>query len=38
MKDPEAGFKKLVAMKPNLLTIYNQMPQAFSLLEQGEAL
>ena len=24
-------------MKPNLLTIYTQMPQAFNLLEQGEA-
>jgi putative spermidine/putrescine transport system substrate-binding protein len=36
-KDPAAGFAKLVALKPNLLTIYTQMPQAFNLLEQGEA-
>lgn len=36
-KDPAAGFTKLVALKPNLLTIYTQMPQAFNLLEQGEA-
>ncbi len=34
---PDAGFKKLKALKPNLLTIYTQMPQAFNLLEQGEA-
>ena len=34
---PEAAFKKLKALKPNLLTIYTQMPQAFNLLEQGEA-
>lgn len=34
---PEAAFKKLRALKPNLLTIYTQMPQAFNLLEQGEA-
>jgi putative spermidine/putrescine transport system substrate-binding protein len=33
----DAGFRKLVALKPNLLTIYTQMPQAFNLLEQGEA-
>ena len=33
----EAAFKKLRALKPNLLTIYTQMPQAFNLLEQGEA-
>jgi putative spermidine/putrescine transport system substrate-binding protein len=33
----EAGFKRLKALKPNLLTIYTQMPQAFNLLEQGEA-
>ena len=37
MRDTESGFKKLVSLKPNLLTVYNQMPQAFSLLEQGEA-
>ena len=33
----DAAFKKLRALKPNLLTIYTQMPQAFNLLEQGEA-
>jgi putative spermidine/putrescine transport system substrate-binding protein len=33
----EAGFKKIKAMKPNLLTIYTQIPQALNLLEQGEA-
>lgn len=36
-KDVEAAFTKLKALKPNLLTAYSQMPQAFSLLEQGEA-
>lgn len=36
-KDIDAAFKKLVTLKPNLLTVYSQMPQAFSLLEQGEA-
>lgn len=35
--DADAGFRKLRALKPNLLTIYTQMPQAFNLLEQGEA-
>ncbi len=35
--DVDPGFRKLVALKPNLLTIYTQMPQAFNLLEQGEA-
>ena len=33
----EPGFQRLVRLKPNLLTIYTQMPQAFNLLEQGEA-
>lgn len=33
----EAAFRKLKALKPNLLTVYTQMPQAFNLLEQGEA-
>ena len=33
----DAAFKKLAALKPNLLTVYTQMPQAFNLLEQGEA-
>ncbi len=41
MKDAQyqadAAFKKLRALKPNLLTVYTQMPQAFNLLEQGEA-
>src|SRR5262249_36657606 len=37
MRDPDAGFKQLVKLKPNLLTVYTQMPQAFNLLEQGEA-
>ncbi len=36
-KDIDAAFTKLKALKPNLLTAYSQMPQAFSLLEQGEA-
>ena len=37
LKDPDAGFKHLAKLKPNLLTVYTQMPQAFNLLEQGEA-
>ena len=36
-KDVDAGFKKLEDLKPNLLTVYTQMPQAYNLLEQGEA-
>ncbi|MDQ2082923.1 ABC transporter substrate-binding protein [Xanthobacteraceae bacterium Astr-EGSB] len=36
-KDIDAAFAKLQEFKPNLLTVYSQMPQAFSLLEQGEA-
>jgi putative spermidine/putrescine transport system substrate-binding protein len=35
--DIEAGFKKIKTLKPNILTIYTQIPQAFNLLEQGEA-
>lgn len=35
--DIAAGFKKIATLKPNLLTIYTQIPQAFNLLEQGEA-
>ena len=35
-KDIDAAFKKLVTLKPNLLTAYTQMPQAYNLLEQGE--
>lgn len=34
---PEAAFKKLKALKANLLTVYTQLPQALNLLEQGEA-
>lgn len=34
---PEAAFKKMRALKPNLLTVYTQVPQALNLLEQGEA-
>lgn len=33
----EAGFNKLKSLKPNLLTIYTNAPQAINLLEQGEA-
>jgi putative spermidine/putrescine transport system substrate-binding protein len=36
-KDTAAAFAKLAKLKPNLLTVYTQMPQAFNLLEQGEA-
>ncbi|CAN7439148.1 ABC transporter substrate-binding protein [Bosea sp. LjRoot237] len=36
-KDTDAGFKKLATLKSNLLTIYTQQPQAYNLLEQGEA-
>ena len=35
--EPEAAFRKLKALKPNLLTVYTQIPQAMNLLEQGEA-
>lgn len=35
--ESEAAFTKLKALKPNLLTVYSQMTQAFNLLEQGEA-
>ena len=37
LKDAESGFQHLAKLKPNLLTVYTQMPQAFNLLEQGEA-
>ncbi len=37
LKNPEPGFEHLAKLKPNLLTVYTQMPQAFNLLEQGEA-
>ncbi|WP_284179670.1 ABC transporter substrate-binding protein [Rhabdaerophilum sp. SD176] len=36
-KDIDAAFREIKKLKPNLLTVYSQMPQAFSLLEQGEA-
>ncbi|NYZ15622.1 ABC transporter substrate-binding protein [Azospirillum sp. RWY-5-1] len=36
-RDTDAGFAKLVTLKPNLLTAYTQQPQAYNLLEQGEA-
>jgi putative spermidine/putrescine transport system substrate-binding protein len=32
----DAGFKKIKTLKPNILTIYTQIPQALTLLEQGE--
>lgn len=35
--DVDAAFKKLRLLKPNLLTIYTNAPQAINLLEQGEA-
>ena len=35
--DIDAGFKKIKTLKPNLLTVYTQIPQAFNLLETGEA-
>ena len=36
-KDIDAAFTGFRRLKPNLLTAYSQMPQAFSLMEQGEA-
>ena len=35
--DIDSGFAKMKELKPNLLTIYNNAPQALSLLQQGEA-
>jgi putative spermidine/putrescine transport system substrate-binding protein len=35
--DVDAGFKKLATLKPNLLNVYIDAPQAINLLEQGEA-
>ena len=32
----DAAFAKLEELKPNLLTVYSPMSQAFNLLEQGE--
>ncbi|MGF1658271.1 MAG: extracellular solute-binding protein [Rubrimonas sp.] len=34
--ETDAAFEKLAALKPNLLTTYSVMSQAFNLLEQGE--
>jgi len=34
----DAGFKKLKTLKPKLLNVYTDAPQAINLLEQGEAL
>ena len=33
----DAAFKKLKSLKPNLLNVYTNAPQAMNLLEQGEA-
>lgn len=35
--DVDAGFRKLAALKPALLNVYTDAPQAINLLEQGEA-
>jgi putative spermidine/putrescine transport system substrate-binding protein len=35
--DVESGFKKLAELKPNVLTVYTNQPQAENLLESGEA-
>ncbi|MGG5822859.1 ABC transporter substrate-binding protein [Falsiroseomonas sp. HW251] len=35
--DADAAFRKLATLKPNLLTIYTNQPQAQNLLESGEA-
>lgn len=35
--DVDAAFKQLALLKPNLLTIYTNQPQAENLLESGEA-
>ena len=32
----DAAFKKIKTLKPNLLTVYTQIPQALNLLETGE--
>lgn len=32
----DAAFEKLAELKPNVLTVYSVMSQAFNLLEQGE--
>ncbi len=36
-KEVDAAFKKLAELKPNLLTVYTNLPQTANLLEQGEA-
>lgn len=36
-REVEPGFRRLATLKPNLLTVYTQQPQAYNLLEQGEA-
>ena len=33
----DAAFKKLKALKPNIMNLYEQVPQAAVLVEQGEA-
>lgn len=33
----DAGFRKLRSLKPNVLTVYTNQPQAENLLESGEA-
>lgn len=33
----DAAFRKLKSLKPNLLSVYTNAPQAINLLEQGEA-
>jgi len=33
----DAAFKKMKTLKPNLLNVYTNAPQAINLLEQGEA-
>ena len=33
----DAAFKKLKSLKPNLLNVYTNAPQAINLMEQGEA-
>ncbi len=35
--DMDPGFKKMAALKPNVLTVYTNQPQAENLLESGEA-
>jgi putative spermidine/putrescine transport system substrate-binding protein len=35
--DIDAAFKKVKSLKPNLLNVYTNAPQAINLMEQGEA-